>query len=153
MVSGLNTDFGNWNLRQMNNPLGWAQAFPEGEIDISKLPPALRQKIEAQRANFGEGDKDKIDTQDEVRKFAELLGQELQNTPGAPPGFDPQLLIDWVLNKQPEQNRPTGGGGQDRGTMSGQNFAQTQPASFSGGSGGGTSGGGGSTGGTSTGGT
>jgi hypothetical protein len=139
-----------WRHLLQYNPDGWSQAFPEGQIDLERLPPELRAKVEAKRAELlADGDPDRIDTENEVRKFAELLGTELNNIPGAPPGFDPQLLIDWIMNKQNEQNRSSGGG-QHRGSMQPQQFSSVQPTSFSGGGGGTGGGGGGGT--TSTGG-
>jgi hypothetical protein len=124
-----------WKL--LANQQNWGDFFSGGQIDIGKLPASLRQKIEAKKSEFlEEGDPDQIDTQNEIEKFAKLLGQEMKNIPGLPPGFDPQLLIDWILNKQSEQNQ---GGGQNRGSMGPQQFSNTRPASFN--PGGGSSGG------------
>src|SRR5688500_3421815 len=102
MVSGLNLNTDNNEIMRLlaqANAQGFEQAFPGGTIDIDKLPQALRDKIEQQRDVFlaEGGDADQSDSEAEIKKFSELLGQELRNVPGAPPGFDPQLLIDWIM--------------------------------------------------------
>src|SRR5262245_50498723 len=91
--------------RTLASVYGWQNIFADG-VQLDQLPPELRRKIQARKAELLQegGDRDKIDTENEIKKFAELLGTELKNIPGMPPGFDPQLLVDYLLNKPNEQN-------------------------------------------------
>ena len=86
-------------------------------VDISSLPAELQKVVKARQSEFNEGDPDKIDTENETRKLLEeVIGQDPQALPNGQ-GADAlknlshqeltQLLIDWLLNKQSEQNRPT----------------------------------------------
>jgi hypothetical protein len=108
-------------------------------IDISSLPPELRQIIESQKSQFSEGDPDRIDTENEARKLMEAVlaqeGRTLPNAPGAEALGNLSkddlmaLLVDWILSKQSE-NKP----GANRGDLSGHRFTGGgQPTSWSGG--------------------
>jgi hypothetical protein len=156
VVQGLTSDTNDiWRYFLQNGQLPAEQGMPiAGDIDISSLPTELKRIVESRKSQFDEGDPDRIDTENEYRALMEeVLGQEKKDNPNAP-GMDAlknlskdeltALLVDWLLNKQTEQNRPQG-----------RNLGPMQPAGHYGagqtgsgynGSGSGTSGTGGSSG-------
>ena len=129
MVQGLtNSPLDLWKIFLQNGQLPAEQGMPVGDrsIDISSLPSELKQIIEARRSDFSEGDQDKIDTENEYRKLVEAaIGEDPDALPNAP-GMEAlqnlskdeltALLVDWLLNKQSEQNKP------------GRNLGPMQPA-------------------------
>jgi hypothetical protein len=123
--------------------------------NIKDLPKELQDV--ANKIDLKQGDKDKIDSPDELKKLMQQIvgqdGQSLPNNPGveAVGGMSPedlkQLLIDWVMNKSGQENKP-----QAAAPMGGRDLGHVQPSGGTGSGSGGGSGGGGMTGGGGTGG-
>ncbi len=138
--------FDNALLRQLQQNQG-AQGDQQS-FDISSLPPQLQQFIQTHTQDFQEGDVDKIDTPNELKKLmAHVLGKEgmglddntareLANN------LDPQnlaaLLVEFIKNGGQNPNAPgaqgggQGGAGRQLGGMPKGNFANTKPGSFGG---------------------
>src|SRR5687768_16586020 len=118
VVQGLGLDPNDlWKYLFQNGQMPNQQGFPVGdsrEIDISSLPKELRDIINKSPTEFDEGAEDKIDTESEYRKLLEQMLANGQQIPGVN-GSDlqnlsqdelTQLLVEWLLSKQSEQNQP-----------------------------------------------
>ncbi len=145
------------------SPLNGDNAFLAQALAIRDLPPEVQEQIRAQAEQFSEGDRDTIDTPNEMRALQQLLlgldpnvvaqnPQLQQMQQFAQQVTDPMLLVEMIKNRMGENQNGGGGGGGGGGglgnmlgNLGGNMFNNPMTSlgpNFGGGNGGGGGGGG-----------